>query len=646
MYSWRNNKTKRFVKKVLAGVATLGIVYSCASIGRPEGGPYDETPPRFIGSTPSANALNSTRKRVVLEFDEFIKLEKPNEKVVISPPQIKQPEIKPGGKKITIDFVDTFKLATTYTIDFADAIVDNNEGNPLGDFSFSFSTGDQIDTLEVRGTVLDASNLEPIKGILIGLHSNLEDSAFVKIPFDRVSRTDSRGQFRVRGIAPGTYRAYALMDADQNYTFSQKSEVIAFNDSLIVPHFEERLRQDTMWVDSLTIDTIIERKYTHYLPDDLVLRAFKEESVIQYLVKHERSAPHKFSFYFSNKADTIPTLTGLNFDEKDAFIIEKTLRNDTIHYWIKDSLVYKQDTLSIKLDYLYTDTLNNLVSRTDTLNLSMKKVRGGRDQEKEKEKEKKKKKGKDDEEDQPEPTVFLKVNVQAPSTMEVYGEIVLSFDEPLMEANKEAIHLQQKVDTLFQEIPFDFEQDPLNLKQFYVYPKEWVPQAEYEFSLDSLAFVGLYGLHTDKLKQTFKVRALDAYGEIFFDVRGADPVAFVELLDAQDKVVRKKTVIDGKADFYFLTPGKYSARLINDRNGNGMWDTGNYEEKRQPEEVYYYHQIIEIRENFEFKQDWDVKGKPLDKQKVDELKKQKPDEPKKRRENTTNRNQNRNNRNR
>ena len=212
MLQFENQKIKQIVRKVLPVVTLGAMLYSCASIGRPDGGPYDETPPRFIGSTPEAGALNNKRTKVSLMFDEFIKLEKATEKVVVSPPQIQQPEIKASGKRIQVNLLDSLKPNTTYTIDFSDAIVDNNEGNPLGNFAFTFSTGTEIDTMEVAGTMLDASNLEPIKGMLVGLHSNLNDSAFNKLPFDRVARTDSRGRFSIRGVAPGKYRIYGLME--------------------------------------------------------------------------------------------------------------------------------------------------------------------------------------------------------------------------------------------------------------------------------------------------------------------------------------------------------------------------------------------------------------------------------------------------
>ena len=620
---------KRLIRKVLAVVTVIVALYSCASIGRPDGGPLDETPPRFIGSTPAAGALNNTKTKVSLSFDEFIKLEKANEKVVISPPQVQQPEIKASGKKISVNLLDSLKPNTTYTIDFSDAIVDNNEGKPLGNFAFTFSTGSAIDTMEVSGTLLEASNLEPVKGMLVGMHSNLSDTAFTKLPFDRVARTDSRGHFTIRGVAPGKYRIFGLMDADQNFAFSQKSEALAFNDSLVIPRWEERIRQDTTWVDSLTIDTVVERKYTYYLPDNVILRSFKEDLFSQYLVKNERLTPEKFTLYFAAKADTLPVLKGLNFDERDAFIIEKNLTNDTIHYWVKDSLLYKQDTLSLSLNYLYTDTLNQLVPRTDTLNLVAKTVKKAVDEPK----KKKKKKG---EEEEPEPTKFLHVSTYIPSTMDVYDYISLSFDEPIASFDSAAIHLKQKVDTLWEDIPFTFEQDSLQLRKYNLY-YEWEPTREYEFSVDSTAFHGIYGLFTDKIKQNIKVRSLEEYGAIYFNVSGCDSIAFVELLDTQDKVVRKVPVVNGQADFYFLNPGKYCARLINDTNGNGVWDSGEYETKRQPEMVYYYPQILEPKANWEVEQTWDVKALPLDKQKPDELKKQKPDEDKKKKDRNNNR---------
>lgn len=616
----------------LAGI--VAILYSCASVARIEGGPMDEIPPRFLSSTPGPGALHVKKKKIVIEFDEFIKLDKPNEKIVISPPQGQQPEIKARGKKVVITLKDTLKANTTYTLDFADAIQDNNEGNPLENFSFSFSTGENLDSMSVAGTLLNAANLEPVKGMLVGLHSNLADSAFTTLPFDRVGRTDSRGRFSIRGISPGKYHIFALQDADQNFAFTQPAEIIAFNDSIIIPSMEECMHPDTVWIDSLTIDSIADRKYTHFLPDDILLRSFKEIHFSQRLAKSERLTPEKFSLYFTAPADSLPLLKGLNFDEHDAFVIEQTTgRNDTLHYWLKDSLIYRQDTLKMSLRYLYTDSLKKLVPRTDTLNLLSKltyrklqkqKQEAQETKQKEREKRKKKKSGEPDIPD----TEFLPVDVYAPSVMDIYDYITLSFTEPLVRIDTAAIHLRQKVDSLWKDVSFDFSRDSIDLRRYNVFA-EWKQGESYAFEVDSTAIHGLYGLFTDKIKKEFKVKKQEEYGQIFFNVHAADALAFVELLDEQDKVLRTVPLVKGKADFYFLNPGKYGARLINDTNGNGIWDTGNYAGKVQPEMVYYYPMILELKANFDLTQEWNILDKPLDKQKPDELKKQKPDEDKK-----------------
>ena len=620
--------------KLPALLMLMIVVYSCASMGNPDGGPYDEEPPKFVRSTPKPFAINSKEKKVTIEFDEFIKLEKAAEKVVVSPPQLEQPEIKASGRKVVVGLVDSLRPNTTYTIDFADAIVDNNEGNPLGNYAFTFSTGTTIDTMEVSGTVLSASDLEPVKNIQVGLHSDLSDSAFMKKPFDRVSRTDSRGHFSIRGIAPGKYRIYALMDGNQNYLFDSKTEMIAFSDSIIIPAMEDAMRQDTIWKDSLTIDTIKSVGYIRFLPDDIILRAFKEENDRQYLTRSERDKENHFVLTFSARADTLPTLKGLNFDERDAFIIEKTDRNDSICYWIKDSLIYQMDTLEIQMDYLATDTLDRLVPQADTLFLANKLTRAEREkleakaaEEKEKERKKKEKKG---EKIEPEPTKFLTLNVDAPSAFDLDRNVYLSFDEPVASIDTAAIHMEIKKDSLWEEIPFLFVSDSV-LPRKYEILAEWEPEKEYQLSIDSMAFKGVYGLHTNKVKQTMKVKKLDEYGTILLNITGADSTAVVELLDGSGKVLRQQRITpQNTADFYYLNPGtKFYIRLFNDRNGNGVWDTGKYSEHLQPEEVYYFPKVWEMKANFEFEENWNINAVPVEKQKLDEIKKQKPEETKK-----------------
>lgn len=636
-----NRRRHRHLRQLrwTACIVLAFLVYACASIGTPDGGPYDEDPPVLLKCSPELYATNNKQKRISLTFDEFVQLENANEKVVVSPPQIETPEIKTNGKRVEVRLLDSLRANTTYTIDFSDAIVDNNEGNPLGDFAFAFSTGETIDTLQVSGTVLDASNLEPIKGILVGLHSNLADSAFTSLPFARVARTDSRGRFTIRGIAPGTYHVYALQDVDQNFIFSQKSEMIAFSDDTIRPSFDFQTRQDTLWLgaDSIAIDTIKAVEYTHFMPDDIVLRAFTEQPTTQYMVKQERSVPHKFSFYFSAPADTLPLIEGMNFDARGAFIVEHSSKNDTIDYWIKDSLVYNLDTLRMRVSYMASDTLNRLVLQTDTLEMAPRttreqiaKQKAAKLEEWEKELKRKLRRRKKNDSipiDTTPPIEFLKVNSEIPATLELYQNVGFTFDEPLAAIDTASIHLTETVDSVEVAVPYVFRQKAGKLRSYELLA-EWRPGMQYKLTVDSMAFTGWYGLYTDKMEQSIKVRTLEEYASLFMKIPEGDTTVVVQLLDGQDAVVRQVRWAEGRADFFFINPGKYYVRLFFDHNGNGVWDTGLYSERRQAEEVFYYPQALDLKAQWDVEQDWSLKATPLNRQKPMEITKQKPDEKK------------------
>ena len=621
----------------IALVSVIIAMYACASMGTPDGGPEDYDPPKFVRSTPEPNAINYNKKKVTIEFDEFIKLEKASEKVIISPPQAEAPEVRASGKKVIVQFQDSIKQDITYTIDFGDAIVDNNANNPLGQFAFAFSTGNTVDTMAVSGTVLNAENLEPIKGIQVGLHKNLNDSAFVKLPFDRISRTDSRGRFTIRGVAPGKYRIYALMDGNQNYFFDSKTEQIAWSDSLIVPSMEPAVRQDTVWnpLDTAKIDTIKTINYTRFLPDNIMLRAFKEENDFQYLQKSERPKTNQFSIYFSAKNKELPAVKVLDFDEQK-LIVEANSRKDSLLYWITDTVLCERDTLTLQLDYWATDTLKQLVPKTDTLRFVNKIPRERRlamreEEMKKKEKERKKRARKGD--TLSVETKFLSINVDAPSSLDLNRNITVSFDEPITSIDTAAIHMAHKVDTVWQDIPFLFVTDTVAPRRYEILA-DWKPGDEYRLNIDSLAFQGVYGLRTDKVEKSLKVKTLEDYGTLYLNITGAGPHAIVQLLNSSDAVIRQQPVTDkGTCDFYFLQPStKYYIRLFNDSNNNGKWDTGSYEQKLQAEEVYYFPKVWEMKANFEFEENWDINAKPLDQQKLDEIKKQKPEDDKKRKE--------------
>ena len=423
-------------------------------MGNPDGGWYDETPPHVVGAEPADQGTNVKQRKIRINFNEFVKIDNATEKVIVSPPQLQMPEIKATGKTIEVKLLDSLQRNTTYTIDFSDAISDNNEGNPLGNYTYSFSTGETIDTMQVSGYVVAAENLEPVKGILVGLYANLSDSAFQTLPMLRVSRTDSRGHFVIKGVKSGTYRIYALQDMDGNYQFNQKSEKIAFNHDTLQTAYNADVRQDTVWRDSLHIADIKRVGYTHFLPDDIALAAFQEVQTNRYLLSVNRKEANHFTVNFSYGDKHLPTIKGLNFNAHNAFIPIAHAKNDTIDYWLRDTALVNQDTLRMELTYMRTDSLGQLVAHTDTLEVLSKVTYAQRMKQKQKafeqwQKQQEKKKKRDEPYETAYPPEMVTMQADISSDFAPDKNVLLHFNTPLATIDTSKVHLYTKVDTLW-----------------------------------------------------------------------------------------------------------------------------------------------------------------------------------------------------
>ena len=627
----------------LAAVAALLLMLSaCARMGNPDGGWFDEQPPRVVGSMPKEQSIGIGNKKITIFFDEYIKLDNPSEKVVISPPQLEQADIRTHGKRITVELKDSLKPNTTYTVDFSDAISDNNEGNPMGNYTFTFSTGDHIDTLEVGGTVLEAENLEPIKGILVGLYDigdgssdfSATDTLLRSAPMQRVSRTDSRGRFHVKGVAPGRYRVFALQDVDANYVWNAKSEKVAFLHTVVVPTSKPDVRQDTLWRDSLHIADIVQTGYTHFLPDDLVLRAFTEKQTDRYYIKSERTEANNFKIYFSYGHEKLPRIRPLDFDSTSTIIVEPTVNQDTITYWLADTALVNRDTLTVEMNYFANDTTGVLREHTDTLTLLSKQPYSRRLKQQQeafekwqKQQERRRKRGQPVQESMPAPD--LKMEYMVPSGLDPDHNLTFKSPTPLVKADTAAIHLYQKIDTLWYRAHYLFGEKP-GYPRNYQLISEWQPGSEYSLEIDSAAFVDIYGTASRAYKQGFKVRSTDEYATVVITLSGMNGKnAVVELLSQSDKPVKKTAAEGGVATFYYVKPGTYYMRMFVDENNNGLWDTGSYTELRQPEPCYYYPGKLECRAKWDLRQTWDPTAKPLDRQKPSEILQQKGEQQRK-----------------
>ena len=632
---------------LLLTIVIGGGLTSCARMGNPDGGWYDETPPKVLGATPADKATDVKAQKVKISFDEFVKIDNPTENVIVSPPQLQAPEIKATGKSIEVKLLDSLKANTTYTIDFSDAISDNNEGNPLGNYTYSFSTGAEIDTMEVSGYVVAAENLEPVKGILVGLYANLADSAFEKQPMLRVSRTDSRGHFVIKGVKRGTYRVYALQDVDGNYQFNQKSEMIAFNHELIKPSVMDDTRQDTLWSDSLHIADIKRVGYAHFLPDNITLCAFHEVLTSRYLLSVTRNEANHFAVNFSYGNPKLPQIKGLNFNAHDAFIAIPNAKRDTIAYWLRDTALVNQDTLRMEMTYLMTDSAGQLVSQTDTLEVlskqpyerRMKQLKATYEKW-QKQQEKLKKKGEPYQTEMPRPT--LAIRMQNTNEIDPEKRLQLQFETPISTIDTTKVHLYTKVDSLWYRANYQLlpaarrnaeghfvRPDSLKYGMNYEISADWKPGQDYSFETDSTAFTDIYGAVTPKYKQGFKVKGDDEFGSLVITLTGLDgQPCIVQLLDRNDKVIKEVAAEHQQAEFYYLKPETYYLRLFVDSNHNGIWDTGVYAKDRQPEAVYYYPGKIECKAKWDLTESWNPTSTPLYQQKPGAITKQKADKQK------------------
>lgn len=628
-------------KNLLLCLLALLLTAACASIGNPDGGRFDETPPRVVGSSPADGAVNVSKRKVQILFDEYIKLEKASEKVVISPPQIEPANVRADGKRVKVDFYDSLRANTTYTIDFSDAIEDNNEGNPMGQYTFSFSTGDVIDTMQVSGRVLNAADLEPIKGIMVGLYpadSTWNDTLFRARPFLRVSRTNGEGRFTIKGVKDGAYRVRALEDKDGDFVFSQKNERVAFDTTVYVTGSFPDVRMDTVWRDSLWYDSIRVVPYTHYTPDDVLLLAFLEDGQERHLLKTVYPEPTSFTFYFTAPSDSTPRIKGLNFDER-CLVADASLKNDTVTFWVTDTaLIHRQDTLSMILSYMETDTLGQLVVTNDTLDLSPKttyaKIAAERSKqieawEKDRERRQKKAKKPLPYEENPYERTWLEAGFKPSGSLAPNQNVRYLAKEPILDVDTTKIHFYVKKDTDWLPAPFLFMPEERSAKSYMLYA-EWEPGQKYRFVMDTAAVVSVLEHESKSVRQEFHVRAVEEYGSIFIHVISPDTGVVVQLLSKNDKVeAQQRTDKEGNADFFFMKPGEYYMRCYVDANGNGQWDTGDYASGLQPERVYYFGKPLPLKAQWDLRQDWDIRAVDVARQKPMAITKQKPDKEKK-----------------
>lgn len=622
---------------------TVGGLFlaACASIGRPDGGPRDTEPPIPVRSNPAQGEKNVKSQKISIYFNENVQLDNPGNKIAISPAQTQQPSINANGKHISIELKDSLIPNTTYTIDFSDAISDLNEGNLLEGYTLAFSTGNEIDSLSISGMVLQADNLEPAQGMLVGVYLTDADSAITTRPFDRITRTNQLGQFSVRNLASGSYQLFAVNDLNRDFHWD-RSEDIAFYGEPITPS-----AYVTQTFDSLRgsdgMDSIVSRQVVEFIPNDILLTWFNEEYKPQYLKNYNRADRRIISLEMNAPVDSLPSLTIIGMGAKsirqplsEVSILSHSANGDTLNYWLTDSTIIASDSLLIETKYRRVDSLDNIIWYTDSLKFNVKGRKG-------KQKEEIKVRTLQDKIDSilaisdtipidtfalMQPTTFLNITLQN-STQDINKPLYFSTERPFAKLDLAGIRLEMMPDSLWipvEGIPQPMEADSTWRKNLMIDYK-WTPGMKYRLQIDSLAVADPYGVYNRNLSLEFKVRNTDDYSNLIFNVTGLEDNsdnAYVEIITSADVPVTKAPVINGRADINFLLPGTYYARLFIDSNNDGKYTSGSFTEQRQPEEVYYFHKKMNLKKNWDRTETWNILEFAPDLQKPDDIKKNKP----------------------
>ena len=539
--------------RLLLVMVAAAVMVACANMGRPEGGPRDELPPVYVRSNPAMGQLNFNGNKITVDFDENIQLDDAMNKIVVSPAQRNTPAISSNGRRVTIELRDTIIPNTTYTIDFADAVKDLNEGNVLDGFAMDFATGDTIDTLRISGMVFEARTLEPAQGMLVGVYSNTSDTAISTLPFERITKTNQLGQFTLRNLKAGSYRVYALNDINRDYHWD-RSEDVAFYDVTISPTSEPTVVTDTLTRSTGERDSLVTRNATRFLPDDLLLTWFNEGYTSQYLKDYKRPERNKITFQFGAKSDTLPILRLLNThragDEISTWsTLDASPTLDTLTYWISDTSLVSLDSITIEATYLRTDTLDNLTWGTDTLKFNMRPEK----------KKKEKKKKNDEEEDSIPPVPHMELRISSGNSQDLHKGLTLTAGTPIQRFDTTAVKLEIQVDTLWYNIvPPSFSRpEPLHPMVFTA-PYKWEEGSKYRLTIDSAAVVDIYGLDNVQLVHEFTTKKSEDYSAISFNVSGLDGrKGIVEVLSSSDKPVAAAPVNGSLATIQYLSPGTY-----------------------------------------------------------------------------------------
>ena len=569
---------------------------SCANTTQaPTGGKKDTIPPVIVGLNPlpGATGVQRHKAQIKITFDEYIQV-KDAKSIFLSPPQEKPPKYKMNGKTLVVYFEEDLDSCRTYTLDLTNALADNNESNMYPGYTLTFSTGDQIDSMVVTGTVRDCNTLQPIKGATVMLYKGLADSAVFLHRPDAAVKTDEWGFFSLRNVADTLYRLYAIQDEGSNNIYDPDNDKVAFIDTV----FRPTLRVNDTLPELLKYDMkdtvrCMARRSEHEL------YLFREKPSKQLIVNKDRVGIRTAYITFMAQNAQIDSLWIRNIPS-DKLILQFNPQRDSLEIWINDRAKRQPDTLHAFVDYLKTDTLGQLVPFTEHVRLANGEViaamRNARRNVKH---------------EDTTCTVTIKAD---PERVEQYG-FEFEFKYPIISEQFDSLTLTS-VNPRQQEerMNFTVTRDTANLRKYTLMPEgKLMAGYEYKLKVPWRKFRDVNGYYNDSTEVKVSLPKDDKLSTLILPLSGVHHRYLVDLLnEKRDKVLRSYSIReDCTLPFPYLKAGKYSIRITEDKNANGMVDTGSLLEHRQPEKVKFYtlkggSYVLEIPESTEMEQSIDV----------------------------------------
>lgn len=584
------------------------IVVSCANPVAPTGGPKDETPPMFLGSDPVNRARNFKSEKIDIVFDEFVVLKDLNKHQLVSPPMRKKLSIKTRGKGIRIKFDKEEVLAdsTTYTIYLGDAIVDLHENNILPNFQYVFSTGPDIDSLSIRGKVLNAQNSTPAEGIFVCLYlANNDTLTLDEMPMKvrpyYVAKTNKEGFFELNNIKNDHYLIFAVNDANANYFKDLPNESIAFLNDLVLPEEVFDYIPDTIPIDTSNVklmDSLWANYAVQVTKNEHILLLYEPQDSVQRVLNKSAIDNNRMHFEFKYPLRNAVKFTILNYDSVSGSInyLEEYSRNmDSLDLWffkpVPDTIQLKMEVDTLKADTVLV-LLNAPISKASNSNAKSKPGTGSKIVKRQ--------------------TITYKSNFK--SEFPYFDQGNVEFDTPIKSANFENCILLEDSTSVPFEIYFrDTAKRKLTIKY------DWKVGENYRFLIPDQAFTDIYGIKNDSISAKFKITAESDYGDL--EIRISLPTKesnshwiaqlFTGSAD-KEKIISVASVEDSSlVVFSHLKGDKYRVKLLEDKDNNGRWSSGNYAKKILPEKMYYFPKAIEIKAGWKVEEEWDVDDKTL-----------------------------------